>query len=174
MFVTNDQALYEQVLSLSNHGRAHSQAKQFWPDMVGFKYKMSNIQAAIGCAQLERVDELTRRKREIFSYYREHLLVRPGICMNPESVNTVNGAWMPTAVFIPETGITREMLQSAFASENIDARVFFHPLSSLPMFEKNNVNVHAWDVPTRAINLPSYHDISENELERILVVLGKV
>jgi hypothetical protein len=48
MFVTNDPELYEHVLTLSNHGRARHQPKQFWPDMVGFKYKMSNIQAAIG------------------------------------------------------------------------------------------------------------------------------
>lgn len=174
MFVTNDPNLYEHVLTLSNHGRARGQTKQFWPDLVGFKYKMSNIQAAIGCAQVERIEELTQRKREIFTYYREHLLGRPGIYMNPEPVDTVNGAWMPTAVFTPETGVTREILQSAFASENIDARVFFHPLSSLPMFEKNHKNVRAWDVPTRAINLPSYHDISEVELKRILTVLRGV
>lgn len=174
MFVTNDPNLYEHVLTLSNHGRARGQTKQFWPDMVGFKYKMSNVQAAIGCAQVERIEELTQRKRGIFSYYRDRLLTHTGIYMNPEPIGTVNGAWMPTVVFTPETGITREMLQSAFASENIDARVFFHPLSSLPMFEKNQVNVHAWDVPTRAINLPSYHDISESELERILAVLRKV
>ena len=42
MFVTNDPTLYERVLTLSNHGRARSQTKQFWPDVVGFKYKMSN------------------------------------------------------------------------------------------------------------------------------------
>ncbi len=65
MFVTNDDALYEHVLSLSNHGRSRKQTKQFWPDMIGFKYKMSNIQAAIGCAQMERIDQLTSRKRAI-------------------------------------------------------------------------------------------------------------
>ncbi|MGO8190083.1 DegT/DnrJ/EryC1/StrS family aminotransferase, partial [Rhizobium leguminosarum] len=57
MFVTNDAPLYEKVLTLSNHGRARGQTKQFWPDAIGFKYKMSNIQAAIGCAQLERIEE---------------------------------------------------------------------------------------------------------------------
>lgn len=51
IFVTNDAVLYENVLTLSNHGRARGQTKQFWPDKVGFKYKMSNIQAALGCAQ---------------------------------------------------------------------------------------------------------------------------
>ena len=73
MFVTQDSALYEKVLSLSNHGRARGQTRQFWPDMVGFKYKMSNVQAAIGCAQIERIEELIAGKRAVFRYYRERL-----------------------------------------------------------------------------------------------------
>ena len=70
MFVTNDDALYERVLTLSNHGRARGETRQFWPERIGFKYKMSNLQAAIGCAQLERIDELVARKRRIFEQYR--------------------------------------------------------------------------------------------------------
>jgi len=58
MFVTDDDALYERVLTLSNHGRARGQKRQFWPDVVGYKYKLSNVQAAIGCGQLERIDAL--------------------------------------------------------------------------------------------------------------------
>lgn len=173
VFVTNDSGLYEHVLTLSNHGRARGQIKQFWPDMVGFKYKMSNIQAAIGCAQLERIDELTRRKHEIFSYYRDHLAILPGLTMNPEPSDTVNGAWMPTVVFDAETGATRQSLQTAFAGENIDARVFFHPLSSLPMFEQQLQNFHAWDIPGRAINLPSFHDITLAEQERVVDVVRR-
>jgi len=168
MFVTNDAELYERVLTLSNHGRARGQTKQFWPDVVGFKYKMSNLQAAIGCAQMERIDELIGRKREIMATYRQRLAGLPGISMNPEPEGTVNGAWMPTAVFAPETGITREKLQAAFAAENADARVFFWPLSSLPMFEPIKTNVKALDIPKRAINLPSYHDITANDLNRVM------
>jgi perosamine synthetase len=67
MFVTNDGDLYERVLTLSNHGRARGQNKQFWPDAIGFKYKISNLQAAIGCAQIDRVEELIARKRAIRS-----------------------------------------------------------------------------------------------------------
>ena len=99
MFVTSDSELYERVLTLSNHGRSRGQTKQFWPDMVGFKYKMSNIQAALGCAQMERVAELIGRKRQIFHYYRDRLRDSPGVRMNPEPNNIVNGAWMPTVVF---------------------------------------------------------------------------
>ena len=170
MFVTNDADLFERVLTLSNHGRARGQTKQFWPDIVGFKYKMSNIQAAIGCAQMERIDELTIRKREIMVAYREQLAGLPGISMNPEPEGTINGAWMPTVVFALETDITREKLQAAFAAENADARVVFWPLSSLPMFEDKPTNKTAWDIPNRAINLPSYHDINNRDIERICSV----
>lgn len=174
MFVTNDAELYERVLTLSNHGRARGQTKQFWPDAVGFKYKMSNVQAAIGCAQVERVQQLVDRKREIMSIYRRGLGSLAGVTLNPEPIGTINGAWMPTVVFDRETGITREVLQAAFAEENIDARVFFHPLSSLPMFMSRRSNTNAWDIPTRAINLPSFHDISLAEQERVIAVIRRV
>lgn len=171
MFVTNDEALYERVLTLSNHGRARSQKKQFWPDEIGFKYKMPNIAAAIGCAQMERIDELTGRKRAIFARYRTYLAGIEGISLNPEPEGIVNGAWMPTAVLAPELGISREDMAAAFATANIDARVFFHPLSSLPMFTPRLENVHAYDIPGRAINLPSYHDMSDDDIARVASVI---
>jgi perosamine synthetase len=171
MFVTGDDALHERVLTLGNHGRARGQTKQFWPDMVGFKYKMSNVQAAIGCAQLERIEELVARKRAVLAGYRQRLGDLPGVSLNPEPEGTVNGAWMPTAVFSPATGVTREALQRAFAAENIDARVFFWPLSSLPMFEPRRENRNAWDIPGRAINLPSHHDLTEHDMDRVASVV---
>jgi perosamine synthetase len=171
MFVTNDAELFERVLTLSNHGRSRGQTLQFWPDMVGFKYKMSNLQAAIGCAQMERIEELISRKREIFAVYRDKLEKLPGLRMNPEPAGTVNGAWMPTVVFAPNTGVTREKLQAAYAAENADARVFFWPLSSLPMFKPVKSNIKAWDIPARAINLPSYHDLNLYEQDRIVTTI---
>ena len=173
VFVTNDADLYETVLTLSNHGRARGQTRQFWPDAVGFKYKMSNIQAAIGCAQMDRVEDLINRKREILQYYRTQIEQLPGVSMNPEPAGTVNGAWMPTVVFDATTGVTREKLQTAFAAENVDARVFFHPLSSLPMFQNQIQNQYAWDLPGRAINLPSFHDITAIEQDRVKAVIHR-
>jgi perosamine synthetase len=174
MFVTNDAALFEKVLTLSNHGRARGQPKQFWPDVVGFKYKMSNIQAALGCAQMERIAELIGRKRQIFHYYRDRLRDLPGVRMNPESSNVVNGAWMPTVVFDKGTSVTHEKLAAAFAADNIDARVFFYPLSGLPMFDAMPGNRHAWEIPGRAINLPSYHDMTTADQDRVVAVVRRV
>lgn len=172
MFVTNDADLYETVLTLSNHGRERGQTKQFWPDMVGFKYKMSNIQAAIGCAQMERIDGLINRKREILSYYRRGIEALSGVQMNAEPAGTVNGAWMPTAVFDTETGITRDKLQEKFTAENIDARVFFHPLSNLPMFENRPQNQHARGIPGRAINFPSFHEMTLAQQDRVVNIVA--
>lgn len=171
MFVTNDADLFKRVLTLSNHGRARDQEKQFWPDLVGFKFKMSNIQAAIGCAQMERIEELVQRKREILGIYRAHLEQLPGVTMNPEPEGTVNGAWMPTVVFDVETGVTREMLQTAFARENVDARVLFWPMSGLPMFVSVDSNEIARSIAEKAINLPSYHDISLEQQEKVVSIV---
>ncbi len=176
MFVTSDPELHEQVLTLSNHGRARGQTKQFWPDRLGFKYKISNVQAAIGCGQMERIEELTTRKRAILSAYRQRLSGIEGLALNPEYPAVVNGAWMPTVVFDESAHITSDALQAAFHDADIDARVFFHPLSSLPMFEEqrrgsNSCNVNAWSIPRRAINLPSYHDMTEDDIDRVTTTL---
>ncbi|MDD5462886.1 MAG: DegT/DnrJ/EryC1/StrS family aminotransferase [Methylococcales bacterium] len=176
MFVTNDSDLYEKVLTLSNHGRALTQTKQFWPDIIGFKYKISTVQAAIGCGQMERLEELVKRKREILDNYRLHLESVPGISMNPEPEGTIIGAWMPTVVFSKALKISRERLQDAFKIENIDARLFFWPLSSLPPFSEWSLTPGkiAKDISDRAINLPSYHDILEDEQLRIIALIKSI
>ncbi len=167
MFVTQNDDLYEKVLILSNHGRARSQTKQFWPDMVGFKYKISNLQAAIGCAQMERIDELIAGKRRIFAYYAERLRDLP-LKMNPEPPGTINGYWMPTLVVNKGVPFDREALLAKFRADNIDGRVFFWPLSMLPMFENKPENAVSYGLYQRAINLPTYHDLSESEMDRVV------
>jgi perosamine synthetase len=167
MFVTSDDAIYEKVLTLSNHGRSRDQRKQFWPDMVGFKYKMSNIQAAIGCAQMERIDNLVAAKRRIFAYYSKHFSNLP-LKMNPEPEGTTNGYWMPTIVVDEGVPFNRDDLLATFKAENIDGRVFFWPLSMLSMFEAKPENTVSYGLYERAVNLPSYHDLSEIEVDRVV------
>ena len=174
MFATNNTALYKKVLTLSNHGRDKNQLRQFWPTEIGFKYKISNIQAAIGCAQIERIEELIHRKREILKIYKNKLSKYKHISLNPEPKNTQNGAWMPTAVFDEKLNISRDKLINAFKDANIDARVFFYPLSSLDFFEDCIHNVNSWDIPSRAVNLPSYHDMTLEDIERVCSVIKKL
>jgi len=175
MFVTNDPDLYEQVLTLSNHGRVRGQSKLFWPDMVGFKYKMSNIQAAIGCAQMERINELISRKREILQAYIEEFssLGIPHKGFNPESDGCSVGAWMTTVVMdTPSEKSTLSVtLQAGLSKRGIDARPFFAPLSSTPPFRNLPIGhtdrKWAYSIPPVALNLPCSHEISQAEIHYV-------
>ncbi|TCO42640.1 DegT/DnrJ/EryC1/StrS family aminotransferase [Dokdonella fugitiva] len=170
IFVTNDDALHERVLTLSNHGRARGETRQFWPECVGFKYKMSNLQAAIGCAQLERIDELVARKRHVFERYRSALAGLP-LAMNPEPPGTTNGYWMPTIVVDRSVSFDREALLAAFKANDIDGRVFFWPLSSLPAFRDATPQPVSHSLAPRALNLPSYHDLEDEDVTRVATIV---
>jgi perosamine synthetase len=172
MFVTQDDALYQKVLTLNNHGRVPEQTKQFWSDVVGYKYKMSNLQAAIGCAQMERIDDLIAAKRRIFSYYSERLRDLP-LKMNPETAGMQNGFWMPTIVVDEGVPFNRETLLAAFKADGIDGRVFFWPLSMMPMFVPQTKNGVSYSLFERAVNLPTYHDLTEAEMDRVINLVRK-
>jgi perosamine synthetase len=174
MFVTDDDDLHERVLTLSNHGRSRGQTRQFWPDRVGFKYKMSNVEAAIGCGQLERIAELVAAKRRILARYRERLAGLP-VRMNPEPAGTINGAWMPTVVVDEGVPFDRELLLEEFQAAEIDGRVFFWPLSGLDLPARlgpGGAPVAA-AIHGRGINLPSYHDLDEAGIDRVCGVLRR-
>ena len=180
MFATNDSELYNKVLTLSNHGRNKNQYKQFWFDVIGFKYKMSNIQAAIGCAQMERIDELVSRKIEIFEIYKQKLKDFP-LRLNHTPKDCVNSYWMTTAIFDKDINFDREKLLLEFKNNNIDGRVFFYPLSlifkdsvdydKMKIKEYNSVS---YSIYNRAVNLPCYHDIKESDIDRVTDCIKRI
>lgn len=162
MLVTNDTSTYERAKILNDHGRNPKDGKTFWMKEYGYKYKMSNLQAAMGLAQTERIKELVEKKRQIYSWYAEMLKDIP--CkMNPEHTDTLNSYWLPTVIFDKALKFDREAFFSFMKANNIDSRPFFYPLSSLPMFKSAEFNKVAYDIYERGINLPSYHDMSINE-----------
>ena len=116
---------------------------------------------------MERIDELTTGKRRIFGYYEAALRDLP-VVMNPEPFGTTNGFWMPTIVADEAVGFDRGALIAVFRENGIDGRAFFWPLSMLPMFEPAPRNVVALSLYSRAFNLPSYHDLSCAEMDRVI------
>ena len=94
--------------------------------------------------------------------------------MNPETPNTVNGYWMPNIVIDKSIPFDRELLLSAFKASNIDGRVFFWPLSMLPMFEEKPENEVSYELYKRSVNLPSYFDLKEEEIEKVVNVVRSV
>lgn len=165
MLVTQDQSTYDKASILNDHGRNPKINKTFWMENYGYKYKMSNLQAAMGCAQIERAEEILNGKRLVFSWYKEYLTDVRGIQLNEEQSYAVNGYWMPTIVF--EANIDRDNLIDYLKERNIDSRPFFYPLSSLPMFESIKENHIAYEIFSKGINLPSHGELVKEDIENI-------
>lgn len=109
ILVTNDTEVYEKAKILNDHGRnaKDPENKMFWMRNYGYKYKMSNLQAALGCAQIERIEELVEKKRLIFNLYADLLKGYP--CkLNPEEPGVKNSYWLPTIVFDESVNFDRE------------------------------------------------------------------
>ena len=174
MLVTSRDDVFERVLRLRDHGREPGD-RLFFNHEVAFKYKMSALQAAFGLAQLERIEELVARKREIYGWY-ENLLGRMnGITLNCEAAGTKNAYWMVTALFGRELNLQKEEVIAQLRRRNIDSRPFFHPLSSLPAYREfggpqcwQTRNPASYDIAARGINLPSGFNMTEALVARVV------
>ena len=179
MLLTDDEAIHRRVLFLRDHGRSPGD-KQFCNTEVAYKYKMSSMQAALGLAQLERIDELIERKREIFGWYRQELEGIEAITLNDELPGAKNSYWMVTVVLGRSYGIEKETLQEQLSAEGIDCRPFFHPLSSIPAYaslpqahEARERNRVSYEICPYGINLPSGLTLTRDQVRYVCDKLKK-
>ena len=170
LLATNRADLFERAGVLRDHGRPVGD-KAFWNTEVAYKYKMSALQAALGLAQLERVEELVARKREIFGWYREALAGARGMTLNAEPAGTRNSYWMVTVILDPSLGLAKERVIEMLSAAGIDCRPFFHPLSSIPAFrdtpqaqQAKARNRVSYRVSPHGINLPSGLNLAREDV----------
>jgi len=161
MLVTDREDLYRRALFLRDHGRPPGD-RMFFNTEVAYKYKMSSMQAALGLAQLERIEELISRKRQIFAWYQSELADIEGVKLNDEASGTKNTYWMITAIVDPKYGIDKAGIMQRMSAKNIDCRPFFHPLSSIPAYKDlkqaetaRRRNKVSYGISAYGINLPS-------------------
>ncbi len=175
MLVTDDATLYRRSLVLRDHGRNPGDT-MFFNNEIGFKYRMSALQAALGLAQLERLDELVARKREIFDWYRARL--SKVVTLNSEAPDVLNTYWMVTVLTDARSGPSKETLIPLLRNAGIDCRPFFYPLSALPAYRDSPStqgasvrNPAAYDIAWRGINLPSGFNMDQRLVERVATAL---
>jgi len=171
MFVTNNNELFQRVKSLNDHGRDPRQP--FAAVEVGYKYKMSNLQAAMGLAQIERVEELVNRKREINRIYQELLAGCSGVSVTRELTGCKSIHWMTSVELLGYNYEKRQMFMNKLKDNLVDSRPVFSPLSSLPMFERRIDNPVSDRIGESSINLPSGHNLTLEQLEHVAEVIKK-
>lgn len=171
MLVTDREELYQRVLALRDHGRAPGD-KMFWNAEIGFKYKMSSMQAALGLAQLQRIDALVAIKRQIFSWYQSALGDLNGVTWNSEAPGTKNTYWMVTAVLDAARDVRKEQMMARLSAGGIDSRPFFYPLSALPAYAQSEAarqaqerNPVSYRLAPWGVNLPSAMCLTQPQVE---------
>lgn len=174
MITTDNEELYEKAKYLRDH--AMSKEKRYWHTEIGYNYRMTNLQAALGLAQLERINELIEKKRKIFQWYKEYLQEVNCITLNPEKEWAKNVFWMVCIVLGDDVKISRDKLTEKLKEKGIDTRPFFYPMSELPMYGEKSQNKVAKYLFERGINLPSGVNLNEEEVkwiaENILKIIG--
>lgn len=167
MVVARDPALLARCRSLKNQGV--SPDRQYWHDTVAFNYRMTNICAAIGVAQMERIGAFVSRKREIANVYRQ-AFDGSGLIFHDETAGHTHSYWM-CSVLLPAS-VDRDAARHRLSEAGIETRPVFYPVSQFPMYRSRYVPTPVANViAARGLNLPSWPGLSDGEVEFVAAEL---
>ena len=166
MVVCKEYRFFEKINQLKNQG--NSLSKTYYHDVLGYNYRMTNLQAAIGCAQLERIDEILNLKKKIFLFYRNNLNKK--VFFLDQIKNSSPSYWMVPIIFMTiEEKINAEKILN---NNNIETRPFFTPIDLLPFYTESSCSI-AKSIYSKGLLLPSYPDLTDNELKKICSLINK-
>lgn len=163
MVVTNNKALYERTCHFKSQGVA--KYKLYWHDVIGYNYRMTNICAAIGLAQLEQADGFIAKKKQIAKWYREALADLP-VSFHQEAAETDHSYWM-CSILVTQSD-ERDSLRDFLDKLGIETRPLFYPVHTMPMYnDKFERHPVAEDIGARGINLPSWPGLTKDQVDYI-------
>ncbi len=170
MLLLDDPEIYERANFLRDHGR--SSEIPYYTLEATPKYMPSNLQASLGFAQFQRIDDLVSRKREFLHMYKKFLSDVPDLQFNVESDDVKNGVWATTIVFGKSHHMEKRDAIKRLFELDVPARPFFYPLSSLPAYEhygtgSRSKNPHSYDVSGRGVTLPCAYNLTEKQIRKV-------
>ena len=166
MCITNNKELKNKMDLLKTHGM--KKEKRYWHEFFAYNYCMSNIQAALGVAQLKKIDSFIKKRKEISEKYKEFLKVK-GISFIPTNPNKENVYWMNVILTDKKDEIVSKLKEN-----NIDSRPFFYPINKMPPYFSNEKFPVAEKFNKKGINLPSYTDLSYEDINKICEIIKGV
>ena len=174
ILTTNNAELADLCRLLRDH--AFSPERHFWHKYIGFNYRMTNLQAAIGLAQVERLPELLQARRTNARLYTERLKGISGLTLPPEAQGFKSSFWMYSILINPEFRWTRDELRSILAQKGIETRTFFIPMHLQPVhFEtfKGQRYPVAEHICQRGLYLPSSSSLTVEEIDYITQAIAQ-
>lgn len=163
MVVSNNLELYNHAVALKTQGV--SKTKEYWHDIAGYNFRMTNIEAAIGLAQLEQVEKFINQKRQIAQWYMEELKDFP-FEFNKEGHDVYHTYWMVSCLL--ENTDMRDSFKNFLRENGIETRPTFYPATAMPMYKQDETKYPiASDIAHRGINLPSYPSLTYDNVKYI-------
>ncbi len=171
VFFKNKDA-YEKAVILRDHGM--SKTKKYWHDFVGFNYRMTNLQGALGCAQMERISDFVEAKRTLAKQYDEILKASGCFELPPQESWAYCGFWLYTAILKDNANITRDALMEKMLKNGVETRPVFYPLHIMPPY-KNYPTKSTFEnsnfISENGISFPSSVNITADEVQNITKAL---
>ena len=164
MCLTNDTELAERMGILKNQGTKPAYKNKYYYDTVGFNYRMTNIEAALGLAQMSKLEYLIEQKRRIAKEYNKLFASSKNVTIAPEMPWAKNVYWYYSILVRKEL---REKTMQELASRNIESRPFFYPIHMLPHFKTDVELENAEYLGFSGINLPSGPQLTSQDIERV-------
>ena len=164
MITTDDETVFKTAKRLRDH--AMSATKRYWHEEIGYNYRMTNLQAALGVAQMERIDEFMAKRREIMGWYRTGLEKHPRLRLNRDADWALNAYWMICVEVEGMNDAKRQSLMTSLRNRGVDSRPYFYPMSDMPMYPDTATPV-AHRFSEAGLNLPSYVDLTEKDVQFI-------
>jgi perosamine synthetase len=167
MCVTNDLQLDEKMRVLRDHGM--SKTKRYWHDVIGYNYRMTNLQAAIGLAQLERIEEIHKNRKMYEESYKD-ILDKNIFTFQKDLKNRTRITWLVSVLL--DENIDRETYIKQLKEKGIDGRPFFYPLSDMEIYKpycKIETPI-THKLSKIGLNLPTYESLKS--MEEIRNILG--
>lgn len=174
MVVTNDAKLAERLRLLRNLGFGKP---RFYHEVPAYNFRMTGLQAALGLAQLAKVERFIADKRRVAALYNEYLANIGGLQLPPELPGALNVYWMYAVVVKPEFGKTRDELAAILAEQGIETRTFFCPMNMQPFLKtqaghRDIACPVAEDLWKRGFYLPSANQLTEADVARVSQVIA--
>jgi len=169
MCITNNKKLADRMRFLKDHAMDYS--KRYWHPEVGYNYRMTNVQAAIGLAQLEKIDKTIKIKRDNAKLYNSLLKDVAGVTLPVEEGYAKNVYWMYSIILDKPYALTRNELMAQLTKNNIESRPFFYPMHTMPSHKtKQKLPVSEY-LSKHGINLPSSVKLKRGDIKRICDVI---
>ena len=168
MVITNDATLNDRSVHYKGQGLAKH--RTYWHDVVGFNYRMTNICAAIGLAQMERADATLAKKLELARRYDRLLAGLPVETHRAARPDVLHSYWM-YSVLVPSG--QRDAVIARMAELGVETRPLFYPVHTMPMYSQRYQRHRvAEELGWRGINLPSWPELSDTQTERVVAALA--